>query len=50
MTEAAADLEWLKALAMLRGYRFETDRDGTERMIRPDGSVAIIARKRKEPA
>lgn len=28
-----------------RGYRFEMDPDGTIRMIRPDGTVAIIARK-----
>jgi hypothetical protein len=36
----------LKRMAEQRGCRFEIDADGTERMIRPDGTVAVIARKR----
>ena len=38
-------LEWLKHMASLTGYRFEVSQEGTEeRMIRPDGTVAVIAR------
>jgi hypothetical protein len=44
-------LELAKRLAIEQGYRFEIDNDGTERMIRPDGTVALIARppKKKDP-
>lgn len=41
-------LDELKAMSVALGYRFEIDADGTERMIRPDGSVALIARKPKD--
>jgi hypothetical protein len=45
-------LSVLKALAQAMGYRFEqidTDTEIIERMIRPDGSVAVTAtRKRSE--
>lgn len=44
----SAVLERIKQLARLRGYTFEVDADGTERTIRPDGTVAVIARP-KEP-
>lgn len=40
------DLELLKRLGQERGYRFTIDADGTERMYRPDGSLAVIARRR----
>lgn len=30
--------------AVRRGYRFKIEEDGTEKLIRPDGSVAVIAR------
>lgn len=39
--------EDLKTEAIRRGYRFErtdTDEEIVERMIRPDGTVAVIAR------
>lgn len=39
-------LEQIKALAIEQGFRFEVDEDGTERAIRPDGTVAVIARRR----
>lgn len=41
----------LRREAERRGYRFELSEDGTEeRMIRPDGTVAVIARRtQKEP-
>jgi hypothetical protein len=40
-------LLWLQREAERLGYRFERSPDGTEeRMIRPDGSVAVYARKR----
>jgi hypothetical protein len=44
-------LELVKKLAAEQGYRFEVDTDGTERMIRPDGTVALVARppKKKDP-
>lgn len=34
----------LKALALQIDYTFKVDPDGTERMIRPDGTIALIAR------
>ena len=37
-------LDMLKAMLLQLGYTIQIDRDGTERVIRPDGSVAIIAR------
>jgi hypothetical protein len=43
------DLERLKALALSMGYRIDVDKDGTERLIRPDGTVAVIAKKRTAP-
>jgi hypothetical protein len=40
-------LNELKALVTRVGYRFDTSPDGTEeRLIRPDGTVAVIARKK----
>jgi hypothetical protein len=42
--EAAHKL--LKAEILRRGYRIEVNPDGTERVIRPDGTVAITAFKR----
>jgi hypothetical protein len=46
MTTAVTELARLKAIAEAVGYRFERSADGTEeRMIRPDGTVAVIARK-----
>lgn len=43
-----AELSYVKQLAVAAGYRFEVSEDGnTERMIRPDGTVAVIARKKK---
>lgn len=47
MSQDADDLlsELKKAAARL-GYRFEVSADGREeRLIRPDGTVAVIARK-----
>jgi hypothetical protein len=38
-------LDALKKIALARGYRIEVDADGTERLIRPDGTVAMIAHK-----
>jgi hypothetical protein len=38
------ELEFLKELARASGYRFERDPDGTERMIRPDGTVAVMTK------
>jgi hypothetical protein len=38
-------LEQLKQLVMHLGYRIETSEDGSERVIRPDGTVAVIARR-----
>jgi hypothetical protein len=38
-----SDLDMLKAFAQ-RGYTIQIDPDGTERVMRPDGSVAVIAR------
>jgi hypothetical protein len=38
-------LEQLKQLVMHLGYRIEISEDGTERLIRPDGTVAVIARR-----
>ena len=37
----------VKEAAAVFGYSFEVDPDGTERMIRPDGSVAVIAKRKK---
>ena len=37
-------LAWLKRLAVARGYRIDVAPDGTERLVRPDGTVAVIAR------
>jgi hypothetical protein len=37
------NLARLKEIALALGYRFETS-GSEERMIRPDGSVAVIAR------
>ncbi len=37
-------LAQLKAIGRWEGYRFEVDADGTERMYRPDGSLAVTAR------
>jgi hypothetical protein len=45
--------ETLRQAAIARGYRFEVSTDGNEeRMIRPDGSVAVIARRleQREPS
>jgi hypothetical protein len=39
-----SDLAFIKAAASRAGYRFEVDPDGTERCLRPDGTVAVIAR------
>lgn len=51
MTDEIA-LELLKELFRLKGYRFEAHEERMEhslileeRMIRPDGSVAVIARR-----
>lgn len=46
---AREDLDMLKALSIARGYRFEIDPDGTERMYRPDGTLAVTARQREKP-
>lgn len=43
------DLERIKELIAKVGYRVERDADGTERVIRPDGSVAVIARPKPQP-
>lgn len=44
-------LEAAKAEAIRRGYRFEVSEDGQEeRMIRPDGTVAVIARRKPDAA
>lgn len=41
-----SDLDFLKRLSLAKGYRFEVSADGSvERMIRPDGTVAVTARK-----
>jgi hypothetical protein len=40
-------LEQLKQLVLRFGYRIETSEDGTERLIRPDGTVALIARRKE---
>jgi hypothetical protein len=43
---AKTTLEQLKAVAAARGYRIEVSPDGKEeRMIRRDGTVAVIARR-----
>lgn len=34
----------LKAIGEAHGYRFEIDAEGTHRMYRPDGSLAMVAR------
>ncbi len=40
--------EHVKAEAIRRGYRFEVSEDGLEeRLVRPDGTVAVIARWKK---
>lgn len=41
-------LSLLKAFVIRHGYRIEVDPDGTERVIRPDGTVAVIARRPPE--
>lgn len=38
-------LNFIKGIAMARGYRFEV-KDGVERMYRPDGTLALEARKK----
>jgi hypothetical protein len=38
-------LDALKKIVLARGYRIEVDADGTERLIRPDGTVAVIAHR-----
>lgn len=38
----------LKAAAETRGYTFEVGLGGEERMIRPDGTVAVIARRKEQ--
>ena len=46
-----SDLELLKALSIQLGYSFVISKDGQEeRMIRPDGTVALIARIKREKA
>jgi hypothetical protein len=44
-SESHKTLQRMKAAALARGYSFEVDLDGTERMLRPDGSLATIARR-----
>jgi hypothetical protein len=46
---ANGQLAILKMIAEARGYRFEVHPDGSERMIRPDGTVAIIAKYGRGP-
>jgi hypothetical protein len=39
----SGELAFLKMIAEGRGYRFEVNEDGSELMVRPDGTVALIA-------
>jgi hypothetical protein len=49
-TPKQSTLDMVRQMALARGYHIETNADGTEeRVIRPDGTVAIIARKPKAP-
>ena len=39
-------IEDMKKIAEQLGYKFEVNADGTEeRVVRPDGSVAIVVRR-----
>lgn len=40
------ELVTMKQEMVRRGYWFEIDADGTERMYRPDGTLALTARKK----
>lgn len=43
----------IRAVGVQLGYRYETTEEGgdiVERVYRPDGSLAITARKRKPPS
>ena len=44
-TVHTAILESLMEVGRMLGYRFERDPDGTVRVVRPDGTVAVIARQ-----
>lgn len=49
LDSVAGHLAELKALSYLLGYRVESSPDGLEeRLIRPDGSVALVARRRPQ--
>lgn len=50
MDERVSTLPMLRSLARSMGYTFVVDQDGTERMYRPDGSLAIIATRRSRTA
>lgn len=40
-----SELDLWKQLSISQGFRFEVDPDGTERMYRPDGTLALTAKK-----
>jgi hypothetical protein len=48
MMKFPLSIEQLKDMATMAGFRFEVDADGTERMYRPDGTLAVTARKKTQ--
>ena len=41
-------LEKVKASLIKLGYTITVDEDGTERVLRPDGTTVMVAKKNKE--